>query len=276
MNEIDINEYLVNFDKATKRGTCKECAKAVSWNREKLASHKRANCTEASDEQKELFRKRSRTSDGNNSVFEVTFDDSMDGTDTGNFVITEDKKNEIDEKIGKLFFRTGMSLRILDSPAFRDLIIALNPAYAKVMPKARTLGGVMLNKEYEKSKRKVTEILKNNSDMTLITDGWTNICGHHIVNFMIKAPSQPSIFYKSMDTTGTTQDAVGIAAANIAVLEELGAGKFTALVTDNANVMKASNDLVEQKFPHISAFGCAAHCLNLLIKDILVPHEARK
>lgn len=37
--------------------------------------------------------------------------------------------------------------------------------------------------------------------------------------------------------------------------------------------MKAAWKLIEAKFSHISAMGCAAHCMNLFIKDILDTSE---
>lgn len=271
MDQFLISDYLENFVKETRRGTCKVCGKLVPWNRDKLSAHKRANCDGVSAQEKQIFSntKRPRTEAGPSTL-------DVDEDKAEPYVLTEEKKAEIDEKISKLFFRTGMSFRIIDAPVFREVVAALNPAYAKVMPHASTLGGKLLDKEYDKSKAKLQEILENHTDLTLVTDGWTDTCGHHIVNYAVKAPSQPSVFYKSIDTTGVTQDAEGIADAIGKVLEELGASKFVALVTDNANVMKATWPLIEEKYPKISAYGCAAHCLNLLIKDILVPHDSGK
>lgn len=42
---IDISDYLENFNADTKRGTCKVCQALVFWSRERVASHKRRNCT---------------------------------------------------------------------------------------------------------------------------------------------------------------------------------------------------------------------------------------
>ena len=43
--KFQISDYLEDFDKVTSRGTCKSCAMLVTWNRERVASHKRAKCS---------------------------------------------------------------------------------------------------------------------------------------------------------------------------------------------------------------------------------------
>ena len=40
-------------------------------------------------------------------------------------------------------------------------------------------------------------------------------------------------------------------------------------MTDNAVNMKAAWSKVEESYPHITPIGCAAHALNLLLKDIM-------
>jgi hypothetical protein len=49
----------------------------------------------------------------------------------------------------------------------------------------------------------------------------------------------------------------------------LGKDRVTAVVTDNASCMRTAWALIEKHYPHIFANGCAAHVLNLLVKDIL-------
>lgn len=144
------------------------------------------------------------------------------------------------------------------------------------MPKSRTLSGILIDKQYNRAFNKLKEILNDSQDLTLFSDGWTDCRGDHVVNFLVKAPSKPTIFYKSIVTSGTVQHAGNVAEAITNVVEELGAEKFASIVTDNAPVMKLAWKKIEEKHPNIKAFGCAAHCLNLLIKDILEPHGAGK
>ena len=47
-------------------------------------------------------------------------------------------------------------------------------------------------------------------------------------------------------------------------------GKTTiAVVTDNTSNMKKSWRLLEDKYPDLTCYGCAAHSLNLVLSDLL-------
>ena len=47
-----ISDYLENFEKVTKKGKYKSCSASVPWSRERVASHKRSTCTNATAEEK--------------------------------------------------------------------------------------------------------------------------------------------------------------------------------------------------------------------------------
>lgn len=52
---FNISDFLKNFDKRTTNGICKACNASVGWSRSKLASHKRANCKGAAEDEYEIF-----------------------------------------------------------------------------------------------------------------------------------------------------------------------------------------------------------------------------
>jgi Protein of unknown function (DUF 659) len=149
------------------------------------------------------------------------------------------------------------------------LVNTLNPAYANSIPSSKALSGPLLDQKYNYCARHLEQILEASTNLTLVTDGWTNVRGEHITNFCIKAPSQKPFFYDSIVTSGTIQNAQGVAESVAVVLERLGPEKFISVITDNAPVMKAAWKIIMRKYSHISAYGCAAHCMNLLVKDIL-------
>lgn len=257
-----ISEYLRDYVKATNRGTCRGCVKTVIWGRVKLASHKRAACTTATAAEKEYFRKAPTTSNAADSSLDTSMT-SLDGSGAANTAnnaeipkLSDAKKEEIDSALATLCFRTGIPFRVIDSEAFRHFVGLLNPAYAEVMPKPRTVSGVLLEKEYNKSFAKLQHILVTSNNLALISDGWTNCRGDHIVNFLVKAPGRSSLFYKSINTTGIYQNADGITDAQCEVLQELGPDKFTSLVTDSAPVMTSAHTKMEERHSNISAFGC--------------------
>lgn len=262
--DLNISDFLQEFDKISRRGKCKSCQKPVGWSRSHLAAHKRATCASATPDEKRRFAKRP----SNN------FDASNDSSSDNSFEVpsghlsVEQIKN-INSKLAQFFFRTGISIRLADSEAFKDLVTALNPTYAQSMPTARSLSGSLLDDQYSKCVGAVQEILEESHNLTLISDGWTNIRGDHIVNFCVKAPNNKPFFHSSVNTSGIAQNAQAVADEIMKVVEQVGAEKFSSVVTDNAAVMKAAWKIIEQKHPHITAMGCAAHTMNLLIKDIL-------
>ena len=190
--------------------------------------------------------------------------------------INEEFKNDIDKKLANFFYRTGISFRLVESEAFKDFVKSLNTSYASVIPNAKALSGSLLDKQYTKCSTSVNEILNSETNLTLMSDGWTNIRGDHIVNFCIKAPDQKPFFNTSINTSGIIQNSSAVAAAISQVIEKIGSQKFTSFISDNAPVMKSAWGIIEEKYPHISASGCGAHGANLLVKDIVSTTEATK
>ena len=58
--EINISDYLDNFESVKKTGTCMACGKTIQWAKDRLATHKRSSCINASDEEKRIFSKYSQ------------------------------------------------------------------------------------------------------------------------------------------------------------------------------------------------------------------------
>jgi hypothetical protein len=60
------------------------------------------------------------------------------------------------------------------------------------------------------------------------------------------------------------------------IIEELGPKKVVAFVTDNTANVKGSWRILKEKYPWLQAYGCSAHSLDLLLKDILRLNGADK
>ncbi|KAG5666123.1 hypothetical protein PVAND_017725, partial [Polypedilum vanderplanki] len=265
-----------NIDQGRRSGTCKSCQKIVPWSRDRVAAHKRATCPYATAEEKKYFAKRkheSSSSSSSNNQQQIDLSESFIQNDN---TINDETKNDIDMKLANFFYRSGISFRLIESAAFKDFVEALNPTYAALLPNAKSLSGSLLDKQYTKCLTSMNDILDSHNNLTLITDGWTNVRGDHIVNYCIKSPNEKPLFYTSVNTSGTVQNASAVASSIIEVLESLGPEKFNSIISDNAPVMKAAWKIVEEKFPHISANGCSAHGVNLPVKDILSTPEASK
>lgn len=56
---FEVSDYLQ--DRQALKGTCKCCLKTVQWARDEVAAHKRQNCPEVTEEEKQKFANRPRT-----------------------------------------------------------------------------------------------------------------------------------------------------------------------------------------------------------------------
>jgi hypothetical protein len=50
-------------------------------------------------------------------------------------------------------------------------------------------------------------------------------------------------------------------------IDAIGRDKVVQIVTDNGANFKAAGKLLERKIPHLFWTPCAAHCLDLMLKD---------
>lgn len=268
MDDFNINEFLENYSKVTDRGRCKICSKQVTWNRKRVASHKRTNCTNVSAEERSFFTKR--------KFHDISSNENSSSDSLTQPATIQASSEEINAAVGNFFYRSGISFRIADSPAWKHMIKSLNPSYSLRVPSAKSLSGTLLDKQYEESRVKIAEILSEAESLTLTSDGWTNVRGEHIVNFIIKAPGRSPFFYKSIETSGIPQDREAIANAICDVIVEIGVKKICSVITDNAPVMQAAWKIIENRYPTITAYGCAAHGMNLVIKDIVsIPEHSK-
>lgn len=76
------------------------------------------------------------------------------------------------------------------------------------------------------------------------------------------------MLYKSFSTETEKQTADYIASQLLEIISEIGQSKVLGLVTDNAAAEVKARKIVAEKTGLIQ-YGCVAHCLNLLIGDIM-------
>jgi hypothetical protein len=99
-------------------------------------------------------------------------------------------------------------------------------------------------------------------------DSWiwpTMMC---IINFMICCNCR-MFFHKTVDATGQIQNTEFIYDyIKEVVVKDVGESCVVQIVTDNgSNYKKACNQLIAE-YPHITWQPCAAHTINLMLKDI--------
>jgi hypothetical protein len=115
-------------------------------------------------------------------------------------------------------------------------------------------------------KEECLNVIEDAESVTLVTDGWSNMRKDHLVNYIAVIPNRRPLYYGYKDTKAVSQTSERIANNIFEVIEEIGNDKVVALVSDNASNMRGAWTIIESKYPHIFANGCAAHVLTYLFK----------
>lgn len=175
-------------------------------------------------------------------------------------------QKDLDECFARAVFATGTPLSIVDNPFWISFLKKLRPAYT--LPSRYVLSHTLLDREDKRISDLVLVTIAQAECLAIVSDGWTSINNTPIVNFMITTPEP--VFLKSVTTGENRHTGQYIAQLLLEVIDEVGANKVLAVVTDNAANMKAAWTTITNTggYEHIHCYGCVAHGLHLLATDI--------
>lgn len=153
----------------------------------------------------------------------------------------------------------------MSNPHWKEFFHQLNPAFRT--PSRDEIGGSLLDEEAAMVEAQMmARFSKAGKKLTLAVDGWVNIAGHHVLNFVVCDPEPmflDSVFVQERHTGDV------IAREIMKQLTSVGAEHFTAIVTDNAANMRAACKIVLGEHPNMIAIGCVSHGLNLMLEDFM-------
>ncbi|XP_027181907.1 uncharacterized protein LOC113780291 [Coffea eugenioides] len=168
---------------------------------------------------------------------------------------------------------------------FYDACIPMNafnsPYYQQAIGKIASMGHGYQGPSYHalrvnllKDAKKQVELIVENLrskwaefGCTIMGDGWKDNRQRSLINFLVYCPSGIS-FIKSVDASDFESNAEYLCNLFSEIVEIVGPSNVVHMVTDNASNYKAADRLLSEKYPTISWSPCAAHCLNLIMKDI--------
>ena len=136
-------------------------------------------------------------------------------------------------------------------------------------PKGSDIDGIYLHQNYEELQQYVTKFKDDwpTFGVTIMTDSWTGPSRMSIINFMILSNGR-MYFHKSVNATGHMQNSQFVYEHIEQVILEVGEDNVVQIVTDNgSNFKKACLDILKV-YPQITWQPCAAHTINLMLKDI--------
>ncbi|XP_050707111.1 uncharacterized protein LOC126992417 [Eriocheir sinensis] len=145
-----------------------------------------------------------------------------------------------------MMYATKSPFKIVEHASFIYMVNVMRPGYK--LPSRREIGGSLLDKVYDKE------------------------CEKSVVDLEGKTKTQAqSIFWTQLThpVTHTHRITLGIAKSSIETAEHKYKCKVCSFVTDNAaNVVKMKSELLKDDEYNLISYGCSAHILNLLAKDL--------
>ena len=181
---------------------------------------------------------------------------------------SSDKKHEIDKQIDRVVFATNSALQFVDNNEFKILLELLRPGYKG--PNSHTVSSILLNEIHKECEEKVKEKLEGKT-VSMAIDGWSNIHNEPIVCASITDHNGFSIISETIDTSGNQHNADYLEKiSNEAIIsaQEKYSVKIGSFVTDNAANMVKMRKNVKNNDTFLISYGCSAHYLNLLAKDL--------
>ncbi|XP_010436496.1 PREDICTED: uncharacterized protein LOC104720259 [Camelina sativa] len=103
---------------------------------------------------------------------------------------------------------------------------------------------------------------------TLMADGWKDTRQRPLINFLVYCPKGIT-FLKSVDASDIYASAENLCNLFAELVGMIGSDNVVHFVTDSAPNYKAAGKLLVEKFPTIAWSPCAAHCINLILEDVV-------
>ena len=134
------------------------------------------------------------------------------------------------------------------------------------LPSRYELSNRFLNQEYIRVERRADEKIEAAPCLALQMDGWSDIDRNGIVNVIFNTPEP--FFFKTIHTGAHHHTGKNIAKLMFNVIMKVGPLRVYGIVTNNASNMKSAWKIVQERYQHITAYGCLLHGIHLLFKDL--------
>ncbi|MQL91191.1 hypothetical protein Taro_023796 [Colocasia esculenta] len=178
-------------------------------------------------------------------------------------------KYKVGRAIAKWWHHTWLPFNAANSPYYKTAIQEVQRGGLHVQPPtARDLAGKYLQDEVNEIKSYIRFKMKwEKYGVTLMCDGWLGITRSSLINFLVYCDRQ--VFYhKSVDASDRVHNYEYILSLMREVVEEIGEQYIVQVVTDNGSAYKKAGEELMKIYPHLYWTPCAAHCVDLMLKEI--------
>jgi hypothetical protein len=175
--------------------------------------------------------------------------------------------NDIDQAITDWLFSTGLPFSTTQNAKFKRFVAKLHNGYLQESKLSTwTIRRQFLDARFIQIDKIVQAKIQRAKTICLLSDGWTGHQRKPVVNMLLTTPTP--IFLCNFYADTKKADSEFYRDSFLAILADRNV-LIRALCTDNASVMRRTWVLMRERQPDLITYGCGAHCLQLLVKDII-------
>ncbi|XP_043710293.1 uncharacterized protein LOC122659222 [Telopea speciosissima] len=183
---------------------------------------------------------------------------------------TPEQKARVDYHIAKWMYQQGIPFNAIKARTFEVMCESIAQYGSGYIPHSYHQVRVPLLRnvvnETAEMKKKYEEYWKQYR-CTLMSDGWTDKRGRHLINFFVNR-LKGTYFMGSVDASGMVQSAQMLFELLDSKIDEIGEDYVIQVVTDNASNYKLAGKMLMENRRKLYWTPCAAHCLDLMLEDI--------
>ncbi|XP_063937668.1 uncharacterized protein LOC108193722 isoform X2 [Daucus carota subsp. sativus] len=183
---------------------------------------------------------------------------------------TKEEKDRVSKHIADFFYENGIPFNAANSRSYEIMVESIGQYGPGLKPPTfHDLRLPLLKKAKEETSklREKHEKAWKKYGCTLMTDGWTDRRGRHLINFLANSP-EGTFFLQSFDASSESHDAEMLSSLINAMIIDVGIPNVVQVVTDNGANYKLAGAHLEELYPTLFWTPCAAHCLDLMLEDV--------
>ncbi|XP_077215765.1 uncharacterized protein LOC143850392 [Tasmannia lanceolata] len=186
-------------------------------------------------------------------------------------------KEIVGRAYAKIFFHNAIPAHAANSPYLQHFVDVAGqygigvkaPTSYEIMNKYLPMGVKELKEYINGLKNQWPEYV-----VTIMSNGWTGPTRQSFTNFMVYCDSK-TVFLKSIEASDVVKDYKFIYKHMIDVIKVVEKENVVQIVTDNGSNYKKAGQKIMSKY-NIFWTPCAAHCIDLMMKDIGKKKAVRK
>jgi len=160
---------------------------------------------------------------------QIKLDNFVDG-------MKEEEQESLEFLLAQALYSAGVPFTFVENPFVIQFFKYLRPSFK--LPNRRKIANELLDEVYEDVKIQADEQISKATTLCMVSDGWSNVNRESVHNFVVCTPKP--FFFDATFSSEESHTAEWISNQIIQQMDIIGIQKFSAVITDTTNVMKAA------------------------------------